>query len=173
MPSPRPHRLRTHLEQLDDRITPAGNITTKMVSGILTISSTDGGQNNQNIALLGASEGHVSISAQDGETFTGKNSFNHVIRVVIKMGNGNDTVTCVDLKLSKRGSGVTFTGGNGNNSLFFDGLNIKIDTLKATSGTGNFTVVQGLKLDAFGQAKLQATLQELQEEKAAVQELIG
>ena len=58
---------------------------------------------------------------------------------MVKLGDGNDTVTVVDLKLSKRGSGVTFTGGNGNNSLFFDGLNINIDTLKATSGSGNFT----------------------------------
>jgi malate dehydrogenase len=42
-----------------------------------------------------------------------------------------------------------------------------------SDGKGNFTIVQGLKQDAFGQAKLQTTLQELQEEKAAVQDLLG
>jgi malate dehydrogenase len=42
-----------------------------------------------------------------------------------------------------------------------------------SDGKGNLTVVEGVKLDAFGQQKFQATLQELQEEKAAVQELLG
>jgi malate dehydrogenase len=42
-----------------------------------------------------------------------------------------------------------------------------------SDGKGNVTVVEGVKLDAFGQQKFQATLQELQEEKAAVQELLG
>jgi malate dehydrogenase len=41
-----------------------------------------------------------------------------------------------------------------------------------SDGKGNISVVEGLKLDAFGQQKFQATLQELQEEKAAVQELL-
>jgi malate dehydrogenase len=40
-------------------------------------------------------------------------------------------------------------------------------------GKGNFKIVEGLKLDAFGQAKFQTTLQELQDEKAAVQDLLG
>jgi malate dehydrogenase len=40
-------------------------------------------------------------------------------------------------------------------------------------GKGNFTVVEGVKLDAFGQQKLQATLKELEEEKDAVKELLG
>jgi malate dehydrogenase len=42
-----------------------------------------------------------------------------------------------------------------------------------SDGKGNFTIVDGLKLDTFGQSKFQTTLQELQEEKAAVQDLIG
>ncbi|HWG43387.1 MAG TPA: malate dehydrogenase [Gemmataceae bacterium] len=42
-----------------------------------------------------------------------------------------------------------------------------------SDGKGNVSVVEGVKLDAFGQQKFQATLQELQEEKAAVQELLG
>src|SRR5690349_2214524 len=40
-------------------------------------------------------------------------------------------------------------------------------------GKGNLTVVEGLQLDAFGQQRFQATLQELQEEQAAVRELLG
>ena len=40
-------------------------------------------------------------------------------------------------------------------------------------GKGNLKIVEGLKLDAFGQAKFQATLQELQEEKAAVQDMVA
>jgi malate dehydrogenase len=40
-------------------------------------------------------------------------------------------------------------------------------------GKGNLSVVQGLKLDAFGQEKFKITLNELQEEKAAVQELLA
>lgn len=41
-----------------------------------------------------------------------------------------------------------------------------------TDGKGNYKVVDGLKLDAFGQAKFQTTLQELLEEKDAVKDLI-
>jgi len=39
-------------------------------------------------------------------------------------------------------------------------------------GKGNLTAVHGLKLDAFGQEKFQKTLQELQEERDAVKDLL-
>ncbi|HTU88649.1 MAG TPA: malate dehydrogenase [Gemmataceae bacterium] len=42
-----------------------------------------------------------------------------------------------------------------------------------SDGKGSITVVEGVKLDAFGQQKFQTTLQELQEEQAAVRELLG
>ena len=42
-----------------------------------------------------------------------------------------------------------------------------------SDGKGNLTVVEGVKLDAFGQAKFQATLMELQEERDAVKEMLG
>jgi malate dehydrogenase len=42
-----------------------------------------------------------------------------------------------------------------------------------SDGKGNFKVVEGLRLDAFGQAKFQATLKELQEEREAVKDLLG
>jgi malate dehydrogenase len=42
-----------------------------------------------------------------------------------------------------------------------------------SDGKGNYTVVEGLGFDAFGKAKIEATLKELQEEKDAVKELIG
>jgi malate dehydrogenase len=42
-----------------------------------------------------------------------------------------------------------------------------------SDGKGNYTVVNGVQLDAFGQQKFQATLKELQEEREAVQELLG
>jgi malate dehydrogenase len=41
-----------------------------------------------------------------------------------------------------------------------------------TAGNDQFTVVEGLKLDAFGQDKFQKTLQELQEEREAVKGLL-
>jgi malate dehydrogenase len=40
-------------------------------------------------------------------------------------------------------------------------------------GKGNYSVVEGLKLDEFGKAKFQNTLRELEEEREAVKELIG
>jgi malate dehydrogenase len=40
-------------------------------------------------------------------------------------------------------------------------------------GKGNFSVVEGIKLDAFGQEKFQTTLKELQEEREAVQDLLS
>jgi malate dehydrogenase len=40
------------------------------------------------------------------------------------------------------------------------------------SGDGKFKVVEGLKLDAFGQQRFAVTLQELQEEREAVKELL-
>src|SRR5579872_3529765 len=42
-----------------------------------------------------------------------------------------------------------------------------------SDGKGNLTVVEGVKLDAFGQQKFQTTLKELQEEKEAVRDLLG
>ncbi len=41
-----------------------------------------------------------------------------------------------------------------------------------SDGKANFTVVDGVKLDAFGQHKFQATLKELEEEREAVKELL-
>jgi malate dehydrogenase len=37
-----------------------------------------------------------------------------------------------------------------------------------SDGKGNLKVVEGVKLDAFGQAKFQATLKELEEEQESV-----
>lgn len=39
-------------------------------------------------------------------------------------------------------------------------------------GQGNFTVVEGVKLDAFGQAKFQATQKELEEERGMVADML-
>ena len=44
--------------------------------------------------------------------------------------------------------------------------------IKDFDGKGNFTPVEGVKLDAFGQQKFQATLAELQEERDAVKDLL-
>jgi malate dehydrogenase len=41
------------------------------------------------------------------------------------------------------------------------------------TGQATFSVVEGVKLDAFGQEKFQKTLQELQEERDAVKDLLG
>jgi malate dehydrogenase len=41
-----------------------------------------------------------------------------------------------------------------------------------SDGGGKFKIVEGLKLDAFGQQKFQTTLKELQEEQEAVKELL-
>jgi malate dehydrogenase len=41
-----------------------------------------------------------------------------------------------------------------------------------SDGKGNYTAVAGVKLDAFGQQKFQITLQELQEEREAVKDLL-
>src|SRR5262249_36994519 len=42
-----------------------------------------------------------------------------------------------------------------------------------SDGKANLSVVTGLKLDAFGQQKFQATLKELEEEREAVHDLLG
>ena len=42
-----------------------------------------------------------------------------------------------------------------------------------TDGKGNYTVVDGVKLDAFGQEKFKLTLKELEEEREAVKDLLG
>jgi malate dehydrogenase len=42
-----------------------------------------------------------------------------------------------------------------------------------STGKGDLSIVEGVKLDAFGQAKFQATLKELEEEREAVKELLG
>jgi malate dehydrogenase len=40
-------------------------------------------------------------------------------------------------------------------------------------GKGNYSVVEGVKLDAYGQQKFQNTLKELQDEREAVRDLLG
>jgi malate dehydrogenase len=42
-----------------------------------------------------------------------------------------------------------------------------------SDGNGNLTVVEGVKLAAFGTARFQKTLQELQEEREAVKDMLG
>lgn len=42
-----------------------------------------------------------------------------------------------------------------------------------SDGKANLKVVEGVKLDAFGQQKFQATLKELEEEKEAVKDMLG
>jgi malate dehydrogenase len=42
-----------------------------------------------------------------------------------------------------------------------------------SDGNANLTVVAGVKLDAFGQQRFQATLKELEEERDAVRDLLG
>ncbi len=42
-----------------------------------------------------------------------------------------------------------------------------------STGKGDLSIVEGLKLDAFGQAKFQTTLKELEEERDAVKDLLG
>jgi malate dehydrogenase len=41
-----------------------------------------------------------------------------------------------------------------------------------SDGKGNYSVVEGVKLDAFGQARFQATLKELEDERAMVADLL-
>jgi malate dehydrogenase len=41
-----------------------------------------------------------------------------------------------------------------------------------TDGKGHYSVVDGVKLDAFGQQRFAATLKELEEEREAVKELL-
>lgn len=42
-----------------------------------------------------------------------------------------------------------------------------------TDGKGNYSIVEGLKLDAFGQQKFATTLKELEEEREAVKDLLA
>ena len=42
-----------------------------------------------------------------------------------------------------------------------------------SDGKGNISVVEGVKLDAFGQERFQITLKELLEEREAVKDLLG
>jgi len=130
-------RFVPQLEALNDRIVPAGVVVTNFVNHMLTIT---GDNNSQNLALLGAGVGHVSISAQDGETIQGKNSFVKVRQVILKLNDGDDTVTLVDLRLNKFGSLVKFQGGAGNDTLNYDGKNIDILSLVVNGGTGTFTM---------------------------------
>jgi malate dehydrogenase len=41
-----------------------------------------------------------------------------------------------------------------------------------SDGKGNYSVVEGVKLDAYGQQKFQTTLKELEEEREAVKDLL-
>jgi hypothetical protein len=128
----RPFRFVPELETLEGRVVPAGIITTKLSNHVLTIT---GDADNQDIALLGGGRGHVSIATQDGETISGKNSFNSVFKVVVKLNDGDDSVTIVNLRLSRTNDTVDLQLGTGDNSVFFDGGKIDIWNFICSSGS--------------------------------------
>jgi len=132
------------LEPLSDRIVPSGMVYTSFNGGTLTIFSAKKDGADKQIELLGASEGFVSIVPMGGETIK-RHNFNLVTKVVVKLGNGNDTVDIVNLKLAKSGETVRFAGGTGNNILQFDGTSINIRNLDVTNGvatgTGTFSIM--------------------------------
>jgi hypothetical protein len=131
-------RFIPRVEALEDRLAPAGVLVTRLSGNVLSITGQSNANpvlQNQKFALLGAGVGHVSIKPQDGETIQGRNSFNGVRHIVMRLNGGDDTVTIVDLRINKPGNTVDFQGGAGNNSLLFDGEKIDIANLNVTSGT--------------------------------------
>lgn len=132
------------VELLEDRLTPAGALTSVLSNGTLTITASDDlagvpGQNNQNLTITGTGAGSFMLSGNDGETFVGGTSFTGVRNIKLVLKQGFDVVTVTNADLAGT---LTFLGGGGTNIL-------RIDAVGGSNTLGSVVVNNGDGLDTF------------------------
>jgi hypothetical protein len=140
---------RLGVEQLEDRLTPSGNVTAAVVNGTLVVKG-DGGDNK--IQITSTAPGVVTVS---GIPFDSPTSVNGVAsasfpaasfaNISVTMQNGDDRVL-VEVSVP---NALTITAGSGNDVLFFGSgtfgppnVTANSVTIKANSGSNTVDSVQ-------------------------------
>src|SRR5262245_41547470 len=153
-------RVRLECRPLEDRVTPAGNVTTSFFGGTLTLTGVDvptqWGANHQEILVANIGGGVIEVSGQNGTTIAGAASkqFTDVKALTIKTGLGSDKVTLFGLNLT---GPVNINQGNGNNEVNITGggsyASVSIingqgsDSLNIGTGNGNtYTFAGGVTI---------------------------
>jgi hypothetical protein len=133
-------RFRPTLEALEGRLTPAGNITTSLVGGSLTIVDNAAASS---ITLSQPAAGKITITPDAGTTINGKAGAVTVSGVAgglnVNLGTGNDSLT---FDLSQH----SFTIGN----VLIDGTTGDKNVVTKTAGTKNALHVNGSFNEIFG-----------------------
>jgi hypothetical protein len=136
----KPHRFRPALELLEGRLTPAGNVTTSLVGGNLTI--TDNAATSQ-LAISQPAANEIPITPDAGTTINGKAGPVTIMGVTgnlnVKLGTGADTLA-FDLSQHDISVGnVSITGDTGPKTV-----------LTNTAGTTHTLNVHGNFKEIFG-----------------------
>lgn len=126
---------------LEDRALLAGVVNASFSAGTLTITAVDdltpvgieGGLNNQNVVLTGGAAGVVTVAGANATTVNGAGTFSGVTAIKFDMKLGNDGAVLNSVVIS---GGVTYLGGDGNNSLTFDTGTQSYGSLSVTNGDG-------------------------------------
>jgi hypothetical protein len=139
-PVRKPIQFRPALEGLEGRLTPAGNVTTSLVGGNLTIID-NAAASSLTISQPAANE--ITITPDAGTTINGKAGPVTIMGVTgglnVNLGTGNDTLT-FDLSHHSIAVGnVSITGSTGNKTV-----------LTNTAGTTNALDVHGSFKEVFG-----------------------
>jgi hypothetical protein len=123
------------LETMEGRRMLAGNVTASIVGGVLVVQ----GDNKSNAIVIAAhSTVNTTVTPAPGTTVNGDGTATFVGTppIVVDMGNGDDSVTFVDLDFQR----VSVTTGNGNDRVIGDvdgsGPNI-FSTLRIDTGNGD------------------------------------
>ena len=111
--------IKSHLsspEPLEERIAPAGLITTTFLHGVLTVAGTDGANHDINIVKTGAGKFSVEGNSTDINTVghASQNYHGTLKSVDIEGGSGNDTFALTNLAPLKS---LVFNGNGGADSL--------------------------------------------------------
>lgn len=152
---PAPRRFLSSIEPLEDRIAPANNVLTSFIGGTLTITTVDlfdeaailTGDNNQNFQIIGTAPGSVSVHMSGATTINGgaaDANFTGVTNIVVDLKEGNDFLVCKHVDIP---GDFTFKGGDGGNSLQFDGdaaaSHFRNITFTNGNGVDNFAFLDG------------------------------
>ncbi len=139
---PRAERVRLLAEVLENRETPAGNVTAvyHAPSATLTLTGSNVGDVNQQVVINGLGAGAVSVQGLSGTTINlgaGAVDYFNVKHLVLNLNQGDDLAVLNNVEIE---GNLIFRGGSGNDSLIigdFPGADCSFGGLQFEGGDGN------------------------------------
>ncbi len=139
---PRAERVRLLAEVLENRETPAGNVTAvyHAPSATLTLTGSNVGDVNQQVVIDGLGAGAVSVQGLFGTTINlgaGAVEYFNVKHLILNLNQGDDLAVLNNVEIE---GNLTFRGGSGNDSLIvgnFPGADCSFGGLQYEGGDGN------------------------------------